>query len=130
MRSSSPIALILSTPCACRLGSPLHRRSRLSLLHPHGITVSVILAGTLYQNCLALLLFIVIRVSLTLCVMLISSVTTPGCLFILPRRILIGLSNLFSAIYGPCPFLVSPVTSTIWWFLMILPIIYGLFHYS
>jgi hypothetical protein len=76
------------------------------------------------------MLFTVIRVSPTLYVMLVSSVTTPGCLFILPRRILISLSNLFIAIYGPRPFLVYMVTSTIWWFLMILPIICGLFYYG
>jgi hypothetical protein len=124
------MAPVLFTPCTCRPGSPLHRRSQLSLLHPHGIAVSVILAETLYQNFLAPLLFNVTRVILILCVMLVSSIITPGCFFILHRRILIGLSNLFIVTYGPRPFLVPLVTSTIWLFLMILHIIYGLFHYG
>jgi hypothetical protein len=62
--------------------------------------------------------------------MLVSSVITPGCLFILHHNILIGLLNLFIVTYGPRPFLVSLVTNTIWLFLMILHIIYGLFHYG
>jgi hypothetical protein len=86
-------------------------------------------AETLYLDCLAPLLFNVIRVILILYVMPVSSAITPGCLFILHYRILLGLLILFIVIYGLRPFLVSLVTNTIWSFLIILPIICALFHY-
>jgi hypothetical protein len=59
----------------------------------------------------------------------VSSAITPGCLFVLHCRILLGPLILFIVIYGPRLFLVSLVTNTILSFLMILPIICGLFHY-
>jgi hypothetical protein len=69
------------------------------------------------------------RVIQILYVMHVSSAITPGCLFVLHCRILLGPLILFIVIYGPRLFLVSLVTNTILSFLMILPIICGLFHY-
>jgi hypothetical protein len=59
--------------------------------------------------------------------MLVSWVITPDCHFILHHRMPINLLILFTVICGHHLCLVSLYTNIIWLFLMIFPIICGLF---
>jgi hypothetical protein len=62
--------------------------------------------------------------------MLVSWVITPDCHFILHHRMPINLLILFTVICGHHLCLVSLDTNIIWLFLMIFPIICGLFLFD